>query len=138
MDLEDEPLPDFWDPTAAGREYYRSRSTGDRGYIVRRDGREMVRLDRPMQEILFPKTGEWALDEEATLLVPMQAVQIAFAADRQVCLAVGLHGDARVTWQDMSDEKRVAFAKKGPEDGEHPIRGAVYEALKAAMRPFVR
>ena len=135
MDLE--LAPDH-DPLASERVYFRSKATGDRGYVVRREGREVIRLDRPMQEIIFPKTGDWIEDETATLILPMQAVQVAFAADRQACLALGLHGDSRVTWQDLTDAKRIDFAKYGPSDKEHPMREAVYVALRDAMRPYVR
>jgi hypothetical protein len=131
-------MSDDFDPQPQDREYWRSTSTGDRGYIVKRKGVEVIRLDRPMQELIFPKTQEWIADEFGSLMLESQAAGIAFAADREVCRAVGLHLESRRGWQDLSDQERMKFTKDGPARTANPIRGVVYDAILMATRPYTR
>ena len=126
-----------WDPLPNEREYVRSSRTGDRGYLVRREGKDVVRLDRPMQELLFPKGPEWVADEFGSLLLESQVAHICFAADRAICGAVGLHMESRKGWQDLSDAERLKFLGDGPPRTQ-VVRGVVYDAIKAAMKPYTR
>ena len=131
-------MSEKFDPQPADRQWYRSVSTGDRGYLVRRDGKDVIRLDRPMQELLFPKTDDWKEDIYGSLLLESQAAAIAFAADREVCRAVGLHLESRRGWQDLTDAERIKFLKDGPPRTGHSLRGIVYDAITVAMKPHVR
>jgi hypothetical protein len=131
-------MSEKFDPQPADRQWYRSVSTGDRGYLVKRDGKDVIRLDRPMQEVLFPKTNDWIEDVYGSLLLETQAAAIAFAADREVCRAVGLHLESRRGWQDLSDAERIKFLKDGPPRTSHALRGIVYDAVTVAMKPHVR
>lgn len=126
-----------WDPLPAEREYFRNGKQGDRGYLVRRQGKDVIRLDRPNQEILYPKSPDWIADEYGTLLLESQVAHIAFAADRAACAAAGLFADSRKSWQDLSDRERIKFMADGP-PRTHPVRGVVYDAIMLATKPFVR
>lgn len=129
--------PDDWNPEPGEREYYRSKMTGDRGWLVRREGKDLIRLDRPMEELLRPLHG-WQRDEEALLLPASQAAQVAFEADRALCRIYGLHAEARKTWADLKDKERIAFINDGIDDREHPVRSEVYTAIATAMKAYIR
>lgn len=127
-----------WDPPAPDREYFRHQGTGDRGYIVRRDGKTMIRLDRPMQEILKPKNDEWQADEYGSTVLREQVAMVAFAADRAACTLVGLHAESRVGWMELTDKQRNAFTVGGPPKDASPIRVALYLSILAGLKPFTR
>lgn len=127
--------PDF-DPIPPDREWFRHETRGDRGYRVRRNGKDMIRLDRPMQELLEPLTGQWKRDEYGSLFLHEQISRVAFQADRGMCALVGLHPESRVTWQDLPDKQRTEFIRNGPPEEAHPARRVVYEAIFKALEPY--
>src|SRR5262245_19057305 len=97
----DETLPLDFDPPAHEREYFRQASSGDRGYLVRRDGKDCIRLDRPEQELIFPLSGQWKRDEYGSLYLHDQIAQVAFNADRGMCALLGLHAESRLQWREL-------------------------------------
>jgi hypothetical protein len=133
------PLTDDWDPPIADREYFRHSSSGDRGYKVRRGGKEMIRLDRPMQEIILPLIeSTWRPDEYGSKLLPMAAAMIAYAADREILRAHGRHAEARKTWQDLKDQERQKWLAQGPgKDPGCPLRQEIYRAISKALGPHI-
>lgn len=137
--IKSEPVkPAEWDPAVPDREYFREGKNGDRGYLVRRNGVDCIRLDRPMEEILKPKTDQWVRDEYGSLLLKSQITSVAFAADRAMCAFVGLHQESRVTWQDLTDKQRIEFTANGPPAGASVMRRKVYEAIFESLKPFTR
>jgi len=108
-------LTDDWDPKPDERTYYRSREDGQRGYLVRRDGKDMIRLDRPMQEILEKLEGnpKWSLDAEVHPLNPHQAAKVAYQADQALAHVLGDYSNKQ-EWIDLSDKERIRFMKDGP------------------------
>jgi hypothetical protein len=145
MTTKTEP-PQDWDPLPAEREWWRHTGTGDRAYRVRRGGRDMVRLDRPHEELLqeLPgdpdkaTRGQWARDEYGTLYAREQVARVAFMADRGMCSLLGLHAESRLLWQDLPDQVRQAFIATGPPKKGHPLRRHVYEAIVNALKPDTR
>lgn len=128
-----------WDPPAPDRQYFRHVTTGDRGYIVRRDGKDVIRLDRPMQEIIKAKNeNEWKEDEYGSTVLRTQVAMVAFAADRAACTLVGLHAESRVTWAELTDKQRAAFTVGGPQKDASPVRVAIYLSILAGLKPFTR
>lgn len=132
-------LPPDWDPKPADREWWRHSQTGDRGYRVRRNGKDMVRLDRP-EELLqtLVENGQWVRDEYGSLFVPEQIARVAFAADRAMCVLVGLHAESRTVWQDLPDKVRHSFVAHGPPKSAHPARRRLYDAIVEALQPDTR
>lgn len=127
-------LPDNWDPPAHRRKYVRSTRTGDLGYFVRRDGKDCIRLDRPSEEIVKAYTGQqdWVDEQAARPISDHQMGRVCFEADRALCLALGLHGDARREWISLTDAQRIHWMKEGPDD--HPRRRALYLLLQNFLR----
>lgn len=130
-------LPPDWDPLPEAREWYRHSTTGDRGYRVRREGKDAIRLDRPEQELIQPMHG-WIRDEYGTTFPAEQIARVAFAADRAVCGIVGEHSISRQLWQDLREQDRIKFIRNGPGNGVHSVRKLVFDAIIDALEPFVR
>lgn len=130
------PPPMEWDPGPDERTFYRSSSDGQRGYMVRRGGKDVIRLDRPMEEILRPfNESQWTPDEERRPMSIAQVAQVAWAADRKVCLYTGKPELARTDWLDMREAQRIAWIKEGP-PGD--IRQLLFKTIMATLQPFTR
>lgn len=122
------PTPDNWDPLPAERQYYRSAETGDLGWLVRRDGKDRVRLDRPLQEIVRPfEEGKWVEEREWKPFSRTQVSKLQFETDKLVCSMLGLHKEGKRDWLSLKDEERIAWMKQGPGPGN--LRADVYKAL---------
>lgn len=133
-DLAERPAD--WDPKEVERELVRHRVTGDLGYLVKRSGKVMVRLDRPAQEILRKHDADWIEEERQLPLAQIHVARVAFEADRALCAALSMHEHARKTWNQLSDPERHAWIAKGP---VAPIeRRALYRHVREALEPFTR
>lgn len=123
------------DPKPHERMYYRHTSTGDRGWLVRREGRDMIRMDRGAHEELREfKPTIWVRDNETRPLTVWSVAQVAFAADRQLCRAIGLHELAKKAWLDLSENKRREWMETGPKGPELEKRRKLYEAITDSLR----
>jgi hypothetical protein len=121
-----------WDPADHERSYYRHVMTGDLGWMVRRDGKDCIRLDRPNQEIVKPfREQEWIPEHEHRPITRLQLVQIAYEADRKLCFFLGLHADARKEWASMREQDRLRWAQHGP--GAGPGRQLLFTRIMAAL-----
>lgn len=124
--------PNNWDPTEAQRRWYRSNRTGDLGYVVMRDGRERIRLHRPMQEIVKPfDDGEWVEEREFRPFSGNQVDRLCFEADKLLCNMLGLHKEAKREWLNLRDPERIEWMKLGPGPGS--LRSDLYLAIKGVL-----
>lgn len=128
----DEPDPD-WEPEERERTWYRHLRTGDRGYMCRQAGRQMVRYDRPQDpHAIEPyNPSVWTIDREHRPMTPLQATQVAYAADQRLCEVLGLHGKKK-EWISLPEKVRIAWMKLGPK--QPPIRGALYKAIRKELK----
>ncbi len=124
-----------YEPQPNQRDWYSHTRTGDRGYLVRRDGTDYVKLDRPNEEILKRLNGEWHKDEEHRPMTVAQIAQVAFEADKKLCFFLGQHERARKEWPSLSDKERIAWMREGPKGGP---RQALYEAIFESQREWFR
>lgn len=123
-----------WDPADHERLFYRHVTTGDLGWLVRREGHDCIRLDRPAQEITrLYKEVEWIPEREHRPLTKLQLVQIAFEADKRLCFFLGKHDLARREWLSMKDEQRIAWSENGPGPG-----GGRPELFRAILKTLER
>lgn len=128
-------LPDDWDPPENERKFFRETTKGDLGYLVKRGGKTMVRLDRPMEEVILPfRKNKWAPDVKHRPLGKFQVAQVAFEADRKLCTALGLHEKARRDWMSLTDEQRMLWAERGPKD--RPERSRLWVGVMKALGPY--
>ena len=87
-----------WEPKPSERTYYRSRTDGQRAYLVKRDGEECLRLDRPSEAIYKKLDANWVADVQHHVANAHQVAKVAFIADRALCHIVGAHQEAKEEW----------------------------------------
>lgn len=117
------------------RVWYRSRTTGDRGYVYQDGEKTRIRLDRPNDDVSRPFImGEWIEEQEIRNFAPMQLAQVAFVADRQLCTFLGLHSEAKLDWLSRREEVRIKFMKEGPKGSE--IRERLFGAIMGVLREY--
>lgn len=120
-------------PVAAAKIWYRSRATGDRGYIYQDGDKVRIRLDRVNEEVSRPFVpGEWIEEAEVRNFTRMQMAQVAFSADRLLCTFLGLHTDAKLDWLSLKEERRIGFMKEGPKAPE--IRRELWQAIMGVLK----
>lgn len=109
---------DNWDPSPTLRTWYSHVTTGDRGYLVRRNGKDAVRLDRgPTVEIIKPLNKEWQPDEERRPISRGALARVAYVAHQAFCRALGEHEAARTEWESLSDQERQCWLDGTGPDG---------------------
>ena len=114
---------------------YRSRTTGDRGYVYQDGDRVRIKLDRPSEDVSRPfVAGDWIEETEIRNFTPMQMAQVAFVADRQLCTFLGLHTEAKLDWISRKEEARIRFMKNGPPG--HDIRHELFDAVMTVLRRY--
>ena len=126
--------PDHWDPEPSERKFYRSSVDGQRGYLVRREGKDIIRLDRPMEEILKPFNESWRADMQVYPVSEHQVARIAFIADRALCGVLGRHDLERDDWLSLHEKARIKWMKEGPNSGD--VRDDLYDAIIGTLRPM--
>lgn len=128
-------LPDNWDPPAGERLYYRDIRTGDLGYMVRRNGRDLIRMDRPAQEILRQfSTLQFTPDNDYRPISKVIIQKIAFVADRELCRALGMHNLAAKPWDSLKQKEQVDWLENGP---QHPeVRQKLYQAILKTVERY--
>ena len=138
-----EEQPDNYEPPVGDRKFYRSATTGDRAYLVRRDGRDCVKLDRPMEDICKPfRPDDWIEEMKFAPLARAHIVQVAFEADKRLLPFLGLRLEARKEWLSLLDPERLQWLQDGPprsKDKNHQeMRRALWDSTIAALEPFTR
>jgi hypothetical protein len=108
-------LSQHWEPKPDERKYYRNPVDGQRGWLVRRDGKDCIRLDRPMEDLCVSMAG-WKEDRQAHVMSPHAAAKIAYIADQALCAATGEYFPKK-EWIDLADKERIRFMKDGPDVG---------------------
>ena len=128
-----EHTEDKWDPEPHEKQWFQDAMTGDRGWLVRREGKDCIRLDRPNMDHWRPyKQGEWKPLKEHRPFSRGQITQVAFVADRMLLKIRGDHDLAKKTWGDITDDQRRRWIQHGPE--QDPLRRKLYEAIMSVLR----
>jgi hypothetical protein len=133
MSFTPPPSPPPEDPQLSARVYYRHLETGDRGYLVERDGKPAIKWDRPMATDTTHELSKWKLEADATpLFSAHQIAMVAFVADKEACRALGQVDIANRTWLDLTEKQRHDWMKTGPKAKLGPRRD-LYEAVVKAL-----
>lgn len=127
--------PEHWDPTKGEEEWWRDMQTSDRGYRIRRNGQDMIRLDRPNEEIIRPLTDRWTIDRDLRPLTRHNIAQVAFLADRKLAFFLGDHSDRRA-WDELHEDERIKFMEDGPEDIR--LRNLMFAAIMKICEPVTK
>lgn len=126
-----------WDPKPDERIYYRSATTGDRGYIVRREGVDKIRLDRAMQEIVRPfEASQWIVEHDYKPFTLYQISNLAFEADKILCRMLTLQKESKRDWLLLPDKERIDWIENGPGPGN--MRTELYLAIMGVLKEHAR
>lgn len=132
-----------WDPDKDKREYYRHALTGDLAWLVKRGGREHMKMDRPDFDhtvaVYRDDAGNikgWVPEKEPAPLLSQQAAIIAFEADRALGRYTGDRSKAK-SWIDLREEDRRKWIEDGPTCPPGPRRD-LYRAIVKALGPHTR
>lgn len=129
--------PDHWDPRPHEREWYSHRDTGERGYLVRRDGLDVIRENKTQYEVIHKLDHNWKEDKGHRPLNMAQLARVAFIADRELCKAIGLHDVARREWEFLSEADRSEWIRgKGPKKPQ--LRADLFEAVWGCLKGSAR
>ncbi len=121
-----------WDPKPHERQWYRNAQTGDRAFLVRRDGKDAIRMDRgPVEDIRVFNDREWVEeDPDIPDFSEIQIAKVTFEADKALCYQMGDVKKARREWLSLLDDQRIKWMREGPQE---PRRKKLYAAIKKAM-----
>lgn len=121
------------DPEYDDREWYRHRTTGQRGFMVHEDGKPYIRLDRgPAVRVIEPyRESTWAPEEEPEHSAsPAQMAHVLYQADLALCRAIGYHPalekDRRLGWDGMSVAERMEWWRTPPKGRKIRVRAWHY------------
>lgn len=130
--IQEEMNDPNWEPRDGERAWYRHSGSGNRGYLCRRNGKQMIRLDRPMDPMAIEpfSSAVWLLDREDRPLTALQTTRIAYDADQALCKALGLYAK-RKEWLMLDEKMRIAWKKKGPKEPD--IRAKLYKAVRDVL-----
>ena len=110
-----------WEPGPHERVWYRHRVTGDRAYLVREGGKDMLRLDRPLTIEHNPArklTNEWEKDETHRPIPIGQLARLAYGWCRELNTVLGRHEQRSKDWLALTDaEKQPYLSGQGPPGG---------------------
>lgn len=128
-----------WDPSPAERSWYTHRDTGDRGWLVRRDGRDCIRLDRGPHIDQTQRFGPtWVPDTGHRPLNLSQAARVAYAAYQELMRAQGAHGPSQRDWLALSDLERAAWLQgESPADAT-PEAASLHSSMWAFLSRLAR
>ena len=122
-----------WDPKPSERTYYRSSQDGQRAYLVRKNGQDKLRLDRPMEEILISLDGTWKPDVQSHPLTQHAVAAVAFAADVVLRKSMGhMVKSNEMDWLSLGEQQRIKWMSRGPESGD--VRDDLYDAIMGTLQ----
>ena len=126
-----------WDPAPAEREYFREESSGQLGWKVIREGKEMVRLDRADEEIIRRLNHSWIPERESRPLTKAQVAQVAFEADKKLCFFMGQPEQARKDWNNMHEAEKRRWMTTGPAT-KVTARVSLYMFIQESLKDLIK
>lgn len=125
--------PDHWDPEEKDKIWYRSSFDGQLGWFVKRDGRPLIKLDRPgPREMLKPFTKrDWIECADPRELSDVHLGEITFEADKVLCRILGKYELAYRNWSTLPQPEKKTWISMGPRDNAKRIM--LYRIIKKMM-----
>jgi hypothetical protein len=121
-----------WEPKPSERVYYRAGLDGQRAYVVKRNGEECLRLDRPGEELIRALDNTWKPDSQTHPMTPHQAAKVAWAADKALCAAIGEFQESKNQWINAPERERIRFMEEGP-DADN-VRDRLFLAVMGCLK----
>jgi hypothetical protein len=122
----------YTEPPEHERVYYRHVSTSDMAYAVTKEGKPYIKYDRPNEERVLPfNPSNWIAVDTYRPIPEAQLVQVAFEADKRLCLLLGYHDLARREWIGLTETQRIKWMRHGPQ--VPPVRQRLFQAIKDVL-----
>jgi hypothetical protein len=119
--------------SSEAKEWYHHVTSGQRGWLVEKDGEKFIRIDNPRDPSLRPfSPSTWILDRDIRPLLRHHCAEVAFVACMRLRRVLG-DASFRKEWRDLTTEKRIEFAKQGLSDDPeiaHRIRELIMRELE--------
>ena len=126
-----------WDPKDENRFWLCHHQTGEKGWLVKRNGQIHVRLNRPSCDSTRPyRAPEWAPDRARRPFTAMQIAEAAFEADKVVCRHLGERRLSVRKWSKLTDRQKTAWIREGPKKPE--IRAKLYAEIRGLLESVVQ
>lgn len=116
------------DPPPHERCYFRNSVSGNLGWLVKRNGKDAIRLDR-LDECIVPMGPDWKPEVQKLSLTDFQIAQVAYEADRKLGFFSGRQRPK--DWSMLPEDERLKFAEDGP-SGE--LRQKLFRAIHEVLR----
>lgn len=100
------------------------------GFIVEREGRLWVRLDRRELSLVPYSPAQWQEDEEKPL-APIQVARIAYEADRALRAVEGSYNTKE--WSHILEAERIRWLEGPPKDA-NDSRQRLYKAVLGVFK----
>jgi len=117
--------------------WFRHRETGDKGFLVEVDGKQMIQYDRGphVKQQVDYRESQWEEQVDIRVLTPAQLGRLAYECDRALCDIARLVQRTPKAWMDLRDGEREAWTKNGPPRG-HRERRMLFEAVMTFGKVF--
>jgi hypothetical protein len=126
-----EQKPKNWDPPPKDRTWYRCRKTGELAYLVTRDGRNMIRLNRPEEIVRGFLEADWIPEVEHRPITRAAVTALAYDADLKLCTLLG-DFRKRPAWINLHEDVRVRWAQEGP-PSKPPLRKDLFDSIMGTL-----
>lgn len=119
------------------RRWFRHRDTGDKGFLVEVDGRQMIQYDRgpDVKQQVSYRQGEWEEQIDVRLLSAHQLGRLAYEADLALRDIARLGSRELKPWVNLRDGERAAWTANGPPRSDMERR-MLYEAIMTFGKVF--
>lgn len=113
--------------------FVRSANDGQLGRLEEHDGKLMVRLDRPGENIWqVYSANNWLEEPEERPLGVAQVARIAYFADRELRLAQGEFASSVKDWLSLQEDARAKWIASGPPKSSE-LRRMLYCAIREVL-----
>ena len=125
-----------FEPRPYEREYYIRKTDGQRGWLVKDTGKEMIRLDRGEQNrLLVPFTKNmWKPMGHSGVATLTRMAKVAFEADKELQVILGRPMSERREWASLRPQERAAWSDVPTFN--NPIRDGLYRAIMEHLSKY--
>ena len=117
-------------PPLSEREYFTHKQTGDRGYLVTRNGELRIKHDQDSHDRLVSYNHLWER-ETPDETIPIQRIgEACFEIDRIYCHAIGKHGETLKKWRELSRREKDGWMNRGPRE---PSRRKLWTGIRELL-----
>jgi hypothetical protein len=125
-----------WDPKQHERIWYRRARDGQLGWLVVRDGKDKIKLDRSAEDLCVAfMANDWIPEVEHRPMTRGQAAQVAWKAEQALQQLMGNYS-AKREWNMLHEDVRIEYVANGPKGP--PLHIELYRAVMGVLEKVTR